>query len=204
MYYSNSSYRELSKITVDNAEQFAIIISMTKQEITALACRMLALYIAIESIAHALMMLSYEFQNSYVQIANGAPLNLGAAEMSGIFFILLFPFLLSFIIWISADWLSLHIVTVIKDPHAKTALSALEVQTVFISLAGLFLIMEACMFVLSSTSYQLYVLSTSPANVSPLQSYLQWNFPRIIQLCLGGFLVVKSSKVAHFLQRRFK
>jgi hypothetical protein len=175
--------------------------SMSKQETAALSVKILSLYIVINAlVATSLETLPYVQQQFFAaskgantQLDFGSIPNMYARELISF----LIPLLIALLLWKSANWLGTRMVMDKKEHLKKQSLTAIEIQTLIISVIGLFVTINSLpQFILFFTALSLPAIPGS--NFSSI--FLQLLTP-LLSVLMGWFLLFNAAKISHYLHK---
>jgi hypothetical protein len=174
---------------------------MTKQEIAALACRILALYLLVDAVLTSVRSSFPYLYQQYINVSHGISPNFPPSAPASIFMAeilsLLVPITSAVILWIRADWISRYMIQDGKEHRSDTKINAGEIQTIAFSSIGLFLFAES----LPQLVVFLLAFFFPPQMTAPSFTPLELVYP-LLEVLIGGWLLVKASILVHLLQRR--
>jgi hypothetical protein len=174
---------------------------MTKQEMASMSVKLLALYIIVNAVITTSLDILPYIQQQWYAAAQGVnnPFDFGSIpNMFGRQLIsLLLPLLVALVLWKFAGWLGARMVADSKQIKAKNPTSAIELQTLVVSVVGLFVLISAIPQFITFL-ITLSIPSIPGANFSTI--LLQLSNP-ILYVLLGWFLLFNAAKISRYLQK---
>jgi hypothetical protein len=175
---------------------------MSKQEIAAMSVKILALYILVNAvITTGLDIFPYVQQQWYAATQGinnpsdfGSIQNMFGRQLISLFF----PLIVALLLWKFAGRLGRRMVTDRIESHpSRPAVSAIELQTLIVSVIGLFVLISSIpQFV--SFLLALSLPAIPGANFSTI--LLQLTNP-LLYVLLGWFLMFNAARISRYLQR---
>lgn len=174
---------------------------MSKQEIASLAVKIIAIYIFVNAIVSAsLETLPYVQQQFYAATQGVRPdFSLGSIQNMFVnqLFSLLFPAVIAVILWRISDWLGKKMVHDTKEKHTKQSVNALELQTILISVIGLFVCINAIPGFIGFFT----VLSMPSIPGLNFNAVLLQLINPLLSVLMGGILLFNAARISRYLQR---
>jgi hypothetical protein len=171
---------------------------MNKQEIASLSVKIISIYIVVNAIVSTGLDILPYVQSAASQ---GTPSNVGFDSFPNIagreLVSIILPAGIAVILWMISNWLGARMVKDMKEKPTKQSFSTIELQTILISVIGLFVTISAIpQLVVFFTALSLP--SIPGANFSTI--ILQLINP-IVAVIMGWILLLNAARISHFLQR---
>lgn len=175
---------------------------MNKQEIASLTVKLLALSVVVNTVITLARSQAPYFEQQFFAMTQGVIPPVGQGSFSSLawneIYAWIFPLLVAFLLWRFSDWIGRRMVTKTDDHKVKTALTALEIQSIVLSAIGLFIVISALPeFVI----FLAYVSSPSLSDANFSTAFLSIINP-LLMVILGAFLLFRGSHLAGYLQKK--
>jgi hypothetical protein len=174
---------------------------MSKQESASLAVKIIAIYIVVNAVVSTSLDILPYVQSTFFAATQGVGPNIGFDSIPNMvgreLLSIIFPVGIAVILWLISNWLGSKMVNDTKPQHTHQTFSAIELQTILISVIGLFVTISAIPQLVAFFT-ALSLPSIPGANFSAI--ILQLINP-LLAIIMGWFLLFNAAKISRFLQK---